>query len=58
MTKEEILETIQNYYQELNADYEENLKAFGFGDPDTKRAYTRLYAVEKLLDRLNIPTND
>lgn len=58
MTKEEILETIQNYYQELNADYEENREAFGLGDHDTHRAYTKLYAVEQLLNRLNLPTND
>lgn len=58
MTKEEILETIQNYYQELNADYEENRDAFGLSDPDTQRNYTKLYAVEQLLNRLNLPTND
>ena len=58
MTKEEILETIQNYYEELNDDYEENREAFGLGDPDTQRAYTKLYAVEQLLNRLNLPTND
>jgi hypothetical protein len=58
MTKEEILETILEYYQELNADYEENRNAFGLGDHDTHRAYTKLYAVEELLNRLNLPTND
>jgi len=58
MTKEEILETVLEYYQELNADYEENREAFGLSDPDTQRAYTKLYAVEQLLNRLNIPTND
>ena len=58
MTKEEILEIIQNYAQELNDDYEENREAFGLGDHDTHRAYTKLYAVEQLLNRLNLPTND
>jgi len=58
MTKEEILEIIQNYAQELNADYEENRDAFGILDEDTQRTYTKLYAVEELLNRLNLPTND
>lgn len=58
MTKEEILETIQNYYQELNADYDDNRYAFGHGDPDTQRSFTKLYAVEELLNRLNLPIND
>lgn len=58
MTKEEILETVLNYVEELNADYEENREAFGHGDPDTQRSYTKLYAVEQLLNRLNLNTND
>lgn len=58
MSKVEILETILKYYQELNADYEENREAFGLGDHDTHRAYTKLYAVEELLNRLKLPPND
>lgn len=58
MTKEEILETVLNYVEELNDEYEENQEAFGHDDPDTQRSYTKLYALEELLIRLSLPTND
>ena len=58
MTKEEILEIVQNYAEELNADYEENRDAFGLADPDTKRAFTKLFTIEELLNRLNFNDND
>jgi len=54
MEKQEILDTILAYEQELKFNYEECRDAFGHLDNDTQRAWRELYTIEELLTRLNL----
>jgi hypothetical protein len=58
MNKEEILQVILDYAKELKDNYYENSNAFGSFDADTQKAFTKLFTIEELLDRLNLDIND
>ncbi len=53
-TRDEILEIIKNYEQELRETMQENIDAFGYLDADTQRATERWLVMEELLTRLNL----
>ena len=57
MNKEEMIETILNYKDELQNDYNELCKAFGQQDPATKRNETKLVTLIILIDKLGIDEN-
>ena len=54
MNKEEMIEIILAYANELRENYEENRDAFGHGDEDTQRAVAKWIVIEDLLTRLNL----
>jgi uncharacterized protein (DUF927 family) len=54
MNKEEMIEVIFNYKDELQNDYNELCKAFGQQDPATKRNETKLVTMLLLLDKLEL----
>jgi hypothetical protein len=54
MNKEEMIEVIVNYKDELQRDYNELCKAFGQQDPATKRNETKLVTMLLLLDKLEL----
>ena len=54
MNKEEMIEVIFNYKDELQRDYNELCKAFGQQDPATKRNETKLVTMLLLLDKLEL----
>lgn len=54
MNKEEMIEVILNYKNELQNDYNELCKAFGQQDPATKRNETKLVTMLLLLDKLEL----
>ena len=54
MEKQEILDQILAYHQELYDNYVECRDAFGYLDPDTTKAFRELLTIEELLTRLNI----
>jgi hypothetical protein len=53
-TRDEILEIIKNYEQELRETMQENINAFGYLDEDTVRSMTQFFVIEELLTRLNL----
>ena len=57
MNKEEMIEVIFNYKGELQNDYNELCKAFGSGDPATKRINTKLVTLLILIDKLELDEN-
>jgi hypothetical protein len=57
MNKEEMIEVIFNYKDELQNDYNELCKAFGSGDPATKRINTKLVTLLILIDKLELDEN-
>jgi len=57
MNKEEMIETILNYKDELQNDYNELCKAFGQQDPATKRNETKLVTLILLIDKLGLDEN-
>ena len=57
MNKEKMIEIIFNYKDELQNDYNELCKAFGSGDPATKRNETKLVTLIILIDKLGIDEN-
>jgi hypothetical protein len=57
MNKEEMIEVILNYKDELQNDYNELCKAFGSGDPATKRNETKLVTLIILIDKLGLDEN-
>jgi hypothetical protein len=54
MNQQEMIETILNYKDELQRDYNECCKAFGQQDPATKRNETKLVTMLLLLDKLKL----
>jgi hypothetical protein len=54
MEKQEILDTILAYEQELKFNYEECRDAFGHLDNDTQRAWKEWNTMQELLTRLNL----
>ena len=54
MNKEQMIEIILAYKNELKENYEENRDAFGHGDEDTQRAVAKWIVIEDLLTRLNL----
>jgi hypothetical protein len=54
MNKQEMIETILNYKDELQNDYNELCKAFGQQDPATKRNETKLVTLLILIDKLEL----
>ena len=54
MNKEEMIQVILNYKNELQNDYNELCKAFGQQDPATKRNETKLVTILLLLDKLEL----
>ena len=54
MNKEEMIQVILNYKNELQNDYNELCKAFGQQDPATKRNETKLVTMLLLLDKLEL----
>jgi hypothetical protein len=54
MEKQEILETILAYEQELKFIYEECKNAFGHLDNDTQSAFKEWNTIDILLTRLNL----
>ena len=57
MNQEEMIEVIFNYKYELQNDYNELCKAFGSGDPATKRINTKLVTLLILIDKLELDEN-
>jgi hypothetical protein len=57
MNKEEMIEVILNYKDELQRDYNECCKAFGQQDPATKRNETKLVTLLILIDKLELDEN-
>ena len=57
MNKEEMIEAILNYKDELQNDYNELCKAFGQQDPATKRNETKLVTLLILIDKLELDEN-
>jgi hypothetical protein len=57
MNKEEMIEIILDYKDELQNDYNELCKAFGQQDPATKRNETKLVTLIILIDKLGIDEN-
>ena len=57
MNQQEMIETIFNYKDELQRDYNECCKAFGQQDPATKRNETKLVTLIILIDKLGIDEN-
>ena len=57
MNQQEMIETILNYKDELQRDYNELCKAFGQQDPATKRNETKLVTLIILIDKLGIDEN-
>ena len=57
MNKEEIIEVILDYKDELQNDYNELCKAFGSGDTATKRINTKLVTLLILIDKLELDEN-
>ena len=57
MNQEEMIEIIFNYKDELQNDYNELCKAFGSGDPATKRINTKLVTILILIDKLELDEN-
>lgn len=53
-TREEILQIVFNYEQELRETMQENIDAFGHLDADTQRAIDQWLVMEELLTRLNL----
>jgi hypothetical protein len=53
-TRDEILQIVLDYEQELRETMQENIDAFGHLDADTKRAKERWLVIEELLTRLNL----
>jgi hypothetical protein len=54
MEKQEILDTILAYEQELKFNYEECRDAFGHLDNDTQMAWKEWNTMDELLTRLNL----
>jgi hypothetical protein len=54
MNQQEMIETILNYKDELQNDYNERCKAFGQQDPATKRNETKLVTLLILIDKLEL----
>ena len=54
MNKEEMIEIILDYKDELQNHYNECCKAFGQQDPATKRNETKLVTMLLLLDKLEL----
>jgi hypothetical protein len=54
MEKQEMINEILAYEQELRFIYEECKNAFGHLDNDTQRAIERWLVIEELLTRLNL----
>jgi uncharacterized protein (DUF927 family) len=57
MNKEEMIEVILNYKDELQNDYNELCKAFGQQDSATKRNETKLVTLLILIDKLELDEN-
>ena len=57
MNQQEMIQTILNYKDELQNDYNELCKAFGSGDPATKRINTKLVTLLILIDKLELDEN-
>jgi len=53
-TRDEILQIVLDYEQELRETRQENIDAFGHLDADTQRATERWLVMEELLTRLNL----
>ena len=53
-TRDEILQIVFNYEQELRETMRENIDAFGHLDADTQRTTERWLVMEELLTRLNL----
>ena len=53
-TRDEILQIVLDYEQELRETMRENIDAFGHLDADTQRAVERWLVIEELFTRLNL----
>lgn len=53
-TRNEILQIVLNYEQELRETMQENIDAFGHLDADTQLTTERWLVMEQLLTRLNL----
>jgi hypothetical protein len=54
MNKEQMIEIILAYANELHDNYIENRDAFGILDEDTKRAVSKWIVIDELMERLNL----
>jgi len=54
MNKEQMIEIILAYANELHDNYIENRDAFGILDEDTKRAVAKWIVIDELMERLNL----
>lgn len=54
MEKQEMIKIILAYANELNDNFIENRDAFGILDEDTKRAFSKWFVIDELMERLKL----
>lgn len=54
MEKQDMIKIILAYANELNDNYNENRDAFGVLDEATKRAFSKWYVIDELMERLKL----
>jgi len=57
MNQQEMIEAIFNYKDELQNDYNEIARVFGYNDPATKRNETKLVTLIILIEKLGLDEN-
>lgn len=58
MNKEQMIEIIHAFEQELWNERKESITAFGYGDEATQRCITRWLIMDELITKLNIEKNE
>lgn len=54
MEKQEMIKIILAYAKELDDNFIENRHAFGILDDHTKRAFSKWFVIDELIERLNL----
>ena len=58
MNKEEMIEVILDYKDELRDEYNEMVSAFGYKDASTKRLQTKYTTILLLIEKLGLDENN
>lgn len=58
MTKEQMIEIIHAFEQELWNERKESINAFGYGDESTQRIINKWLVIDELITKLNIEKNE